>query len=175
MTTLPRLPKQTYENPLITTRVVDILNMRIEQEEYSSRMYLAMSMWLNNEGYTGAASLWKKYSDEEINHANWAKDHLLSYGVQPSTPALKEPKQSFTSLCDIIKDSYAHEIDVTRQCTELGKKVMSEGDLVAFELSMKYLHEQREEMDKMQTWMDKLKTFGEDKIALRLLDNEMGS
>jgi ferritin len=31
-----------------------------------------------------------------------------------------------------------------------------------------------EEHDKTQTWLDKLNTFGEDKIALRMLDEEMG-
>jgi ferritin len=37
---------------------------------------------------------------------------------------------------------------------------------------MKFLQEQQEELEKVQTYLDKLNTFGEDKIALRLLDNE---
>jgi ferritin len=43
-----------------------------------------------------------------------------------------------------------------------------------YELSLKFLKEQVEEHDKMQTWVDKLEAFGTDKLALRLLDNEMG-
>ena len=42
-----------------------------------------------------------------------------------------------------------------------------------YTLSSKYLAEQIEEMDKAQTWVDQLEAFGEDKIAMRLLDHEM--
>lgn len=172
--TIQRLKALGSSNPLITQKTIDILNKRIEEEEYSSRIYLSMSMWLNDKGYTGAAKLWKKYSTEELAHADWAREHLLSYGIQPVTPALKSPPQTFEGLPNIIKTSFTHEIEITKQCIELGKHGLTEGDLVLHELSLKFLHEQREEMDKMQTWIDKLEAFGEDKLALRLLDNEMG-
>jgi ferritin len=35
---------------------------------------------------------------------------------------------------------------------------------------MKYMQEQQEELGKVQNYMDKLKTFGEDKMAMRFLD-----
>ena len=76
------------DNPLINNTAIEFLNYRIEQEEYSSRIYLAMSMWLNNEGFSGASSLWKKYSGEELTHSDWARTYLLSFGIQPLTPAL---------------------------------------------------------------------------------------
>jgi ferritin len=34
---------------------------------------------------------------------------------------------------------------------------------------------EQEEIGRLQTMLDKLKAFGEDKIALRLLDNELNS
>jgi ferritin len=46
-------------------------------------------------------------------------------------------------------------------------------DHILYELCLAYLKEQVEEHDKMQTWMDKLNTFGTDPLALRLLDNDM--
>ena len=51
---------------------------------------------------------------------------------------------------------------------------MKKGDHMLYTLTSHYLKEQVEEHDKTQTWMDKLTAFGTDKIALRLLDNEMG-
>ena len=47
------------------------------------------------------------------------------------------------------------------------------GDHMIYELALRYLKEQVEEHNKMQNWMDQLKTFGTDKVALRLLDNVM--
>lgn len=170
-----RRPVRKSRNPLLSEECEKLLNFRIEQEEFSSRLYLAMSMCLNNEGYTGAASLWKKYSDEEMTHANWARTYLLSMGVTPETPALKKPKSEYPGcLAEIIRDSFDHEIVVTKQIKEMADKAFKSGDHMLYELCLSYLKEQVEEHDKTQTWVDKLMTFGSDPIALRLLDEEMG-
>lgn len=171
----PVVIRRKSRNPFATQTVIDILNMRIEQEEYSSRIYHSMSMWLNDNGYMGAAKQWQKDADGEMEHANWAKEYLLDMGVQPKIPALKEPPQTFAGLPDIIKQSYAHEIDITNQCNSLANKALSTSDNLLYQLANKFLQEQQEELGKVQTLLDKLEAFGEDKIALRLLDNELGS
>jgi ferritin len=161
------------KNPLLSDHCVNYLNYRIEQEEFSSRLYLSMSMWLNNEGYTGAAALWKKYSNEEMGHADIARNYLLAMGVQPSTPKLDSPGNNYTGLPEIIKKSHEHEITITNQIKDLATEAFKKGDHMLYELALAYLKEQVEELDKTQTWVDKINTFGTDKIALRLLDNEM--
>lgn len=174
METLKR-PVRKSRNPLLSEASEKLLNYRIEQEEASGRLYLAMSMCLNNEGYTGAAKLWKKYSDEEMAHANWARTYLLAMGVTPSTPALAKPPTEFPGcLAQIIKDSFEHEIVVTKQIKALAADAFKQADHMLYELALSYLKEQVEEHDKTQTWLDKLMTFGSDPLALRLLDNEMG-
>lgn len=173
METLKR-PAKRNRNPLLSPESEKLLNFRIEQEDFSSRLYLAMSLCLNNEGYTGAAKLWKKYSEEERAHADWARTYLLSMGITPKTPALKEPKMEYPGcLVDIIYDSYDHEIVVTKQIKDMATDSLKKGDHMLYELCMQYLKEQVEEHDKTQTWVDKLVSFGTDPIALRLLDNEM--
>lgn len=171
---IPKLNTQLKSNPLLSKEGIDLLNFRIQQEELSSRIYLSMSMWLNNKGYIGAAKLWRKYSDEEMKHADIARDYLLAFGVQPLTPALVAPSNNYEGLPQIVKMSYDHEITVSKQCKELAAKAMKEGDFMLYELALSYLKEQVEEHDKMQTWMDRLDTFGTDKILLRELDEEMG-
>lgn len=170
---LKRPYKKTH-NPMIEQSCIDYLQYRIKEEELSSRIYLSMSVWLNNEGYTGAASLWKKYSVEELAHADWARDYLLSMGVTPVTPALEAQPSAYEGLPQIIRLSYDHEITVTKQIKEMASSAMKKGDHMLYELCMRYLKEQIEEHDKTQTWVDKLDAFGEDKIALRMLDEEMG-
>jgi len=161
MSSLKLTPPAKKTNPFVSKECIDILNFRIEQEEYSSRFYTAMSMWLNDKGYMGAAAVWAKDAQDELVHAQWAKDFLLDMGVTPKTPALKEPPQTFTGLPDIIRQSFAHEVLVTQQCNDLASH------------AMKYLTEQQEEMGKVQTLVDQLEAFGEDKIAMRLFDHEL--
>jgi len=170
---LKRPYKKTH-NPMIDEHCIKNLQYRIQQEEQSSRLYLSMSMWLNNEGYTGAAKLWKKYSDEEMAHADWAKEYLLAMGVNPETPVLAVQPTSFEGLPAIIRASHEHEITITKQIKTMASEALKLGDHMLYELTLRYLKEQVEELDKGQTWIDKLTAFGEDKIALRMLDEEMG-
>lgn len=174
MADLLKRPYKKTHNPMIDEHCIKNLQFRIQQEEESSRLYLSMSMWLNNEGYTGAAKLWQKYADEEMTHAGWAREYLLAMGVTPAVPVLAVQPTTFSGLPQIIRDSYEHEIVVTKQIKVMATGALREGDHMLYELCMRYLKEQVEEHDKTQTWLDKLNTFGEDKIALRMLDEEMG-
>ena len=161
------------KNPLIDDSCISFLNYRVQQEDYSSRFYLAMSLWLNNNGYLNAAKLWKKYSDEERGHADIARDYLLNMGVQPATAVLDQPAEVYGGLPDIIRKSYDHEIDITNQCSDLATHAMKDGSHMLYELALHYLREQNEEHGKMQDLVDQLTAFGEDKIAMRLLDHEI--
>lgn len=165
--------KVSKHNPLLSEACLDLLNYRIEQEEYSSRLYLSMSLWLNDNGYKNAASLWKKYSEEEQTHADWAKTYLLSMGVQPHTCALEAPGDDYVGFPDIIRLSFDHELEITNQCKDLADTAVIAKDHMLYTLTHKYLAEQVEEHSKMQDLVDQLETFGEDKIALRLLDNSL--
>jgi ferritin len=97
------------KNPLIDDSCISFLNYRVQQEDQSSRIYLAMSLWLDNAGYVNAAKLWKKYSDEERGHADIAREYLLNMGVQPATASLEQPSETFGGLPDIIRQSFDHE------------------------------------------------------------------
>lgn len=166
-------PAAKKHNPLISEPCINYLNYRIEQEEYSGRIYLAMSMWLNDNGYLNAAKLWKKYSDEEMKHADDAREYLLAMGVQPLTPKLEAPGQNFSGLPEIIQKSYEHEIEVTTQIKDLSTHALKMGDHMLYQLGLNYLKEQVEEHGKMQDLMDQIEAFGTDKIAMRLFDHEL--
>jgi ferritin len=163
----------TGKNPLIDDSCISFLNYRVQQEDQSARIYLAMSLWLDNNGYVNAAKLWKKYSDEERGHADIARQYLLNMGVQPATPSLEQPAETYTGLPDIIYQSFDHEVEITKQCSDLATHAMKDGSHMLYELALHYLKEQNEEHGKMQNWVDQLKAFGEDKIAMRLLDHEI--
>lgn len=157
----------------ISKKIEDLINLRILEEEQSSRLYLAMAKWLSYNGYAGAAKLWSKYASEENNHSDWAYSYLEDLDILPKVPALAAPKCEFIGLADICKQSYEHEMMVTKSCNELAKAGAAEGDYMTVQLAQKYLAEQVEEIGKTTHWLDRLDAFGESPEALRLLDNEM--
>jgi len=163
------------QSDFLSETMVNLLNYRIEQEEFSSRLYLSMSLWLTNEGFLGAGKLFKKFSDEELLHADKAKEMLLANGLQPITPALAKPEQDFESLPNVIEVGFDHEKEITRQCNELTKAAYNEDNFMVAELGLWYVKEQVEELDKFQNLVDRLEAFGTDPDLLRELDDEMGN
>ena len=158
-------------NPF-TKDYIDILTMRIEQEEYSSRLYESMSLWLDNSGFVYAAKAWKKDSEGELEHAGWAKQFLLDMGVTPKLSTLQAPPQVYKGLPDVIRQSYAHEIKITQQINDLCDFALKNGNHLLYQLALKFMTEQQEEMGKVQTLLDKLNTFGEDKLAMRMFEHD---
>lgn len=153
--------------------LIKLLNYRIEQEEFSSRLYLAMSIWLDYNGYGGAAKLWKIYSNEEMGHAQWTYQYLLDLDVMPVVPSIKQPTLEFNGLPDVVLLSKQHEDEVTIQCQQLAGEALKSADFMTLELAQRYLKEQVDELAKTQYWIDWLNASGTEKTVLRLLDNEM--
>lgn len=164
------------DNKVISKKIIDLLNYRIEQEEYSSRLYQAISMCMSYKGYLGASKLFKKYSEEELIHADWAYDYLLSMDIRPIVPALKAPPEEFEGLVAVLQLAYKHEVEITNQCKELASATLAEGDFMCHELALRYLKEQVEELDKTTKWLDRIDILGGENITptnLYLLDKEL--
>jgi ferritin len=159
---------------VVSDKVIKAMNDRIFNEEYSARLYKAMSICLNYKGYGGASVLFEKYSKEEEVHADWAYSYLLDLDIRPTVPALTAPPKEFKDLPTIIQMIYDHELKITEQCNSLAKLSVEEGDYMTLELAQRYLREQVEEIAKVTNLLDQLDAFGTSPEALKLLDNYMG-
>ena len=142
---------------LLSKKIVDILNYRIQQEDFSSRIYEQLALWLNDKGYLNTYSLYKRYANEESNHADWAKSFLLDYGITPCLLKLESPEMEINSLQDVFDVTLEHELEVTRQCEELASIALKENNFVLYTLALKYCAEQQEEIGKAITNLDILK------------------
>lgn len=162
---------------LINEELVEILQYRVNQEELSWRMYRAMQMWLEYNGYFGAAKLWKKYAQEELEHAEWTEQLLLSLNYKPEIRVIEPVKNDFSSLKSIVALSYQHEVDVLKQVeklTDVADKANCTGKHSVYMLGHRFVQEQVDEINKLQYWVDRLIAFGDDSCNLKLLDDEMG-
>lgn len=138
----------------ITQEVIDLLNYRIQQEQYSSKVYEQMAQWLKNASFVNCAKVWEKFSTEELDHSEIAKDYLLSFNVMPELMVIEEPINDFTCLCDVIEKTFDHEVLVTQQCLDLTKKAFELQDWTLFALGQKYNEIQRIEMDEVYSLVD---------------------
>lgn len=170
-----QLKSTSSTSNFLSDNIIELLNFRINQEEESSRIYKAMSLWLDDKGYFNAAKLWQKYSDEELKHAEWAREHLLSFNIKPETRPINPVPNDFLGLDDIINQTLEHETLVTQQCKELARVSQAEGDTLTYTLAHKYCAEQIEEMNKAWNLVNLLEVYGNDKLALALLEHQLES
>lgn len=156
---------------ILNDKIVELLNYRIEQEEFSSRLYEQMSLWLDNKGYLNCKTLFKQYADEELKHAGWAKSYLLDYGVTPCLHKLDSPEMELESLEDVFNATLEHEQLVTSQCEDLASTALKEGNHVLYALASKFCAEQQEEIGKAITLLDIL-SLSKDMLVV---DNYIGN
>jgi ferritin len=158
---------------LISEIIIEKLQERIAHEEANKKAYTAMKNWLLLKGFKGAAKLWGDYADDENTHKGWSVDYLLNMNILPIEPEQEEPQTEFKGLPNIIALSMQRELQTTEEVQELARMCLEEGDFLTFGLVQKYVAEQIEEVSKVQFWIDKLNSFSDSPIALRLLDDEM--
>ena len=154
-------------------KIIELLNYRIQQEEESSRIYEQFALWLDDKGFKNFAALYYKYASEELGHAKFAKDHLLAFGIEPQLTKLSAPDLDFNSLKEILTLTLEHEQEITEQCNELTKTAAALDDFPTMTLGMKYCAEQVEELDKAQTFVDQIETFGDSKEAMLTLEHNV--
>jgi ferritin len=139
---------------LLSKEAVSALESRIQHEEFSSRLYEDMFLWFDDKGYKNLAKLYKKYSEEELAHAGWAKEFLLSYKIKPCLKPLQSPEAEYKDCKAILEATLEHETMITKECEALAVEALKRGEMTLYGLGMKYCAEQVEEMDKAYTLLD---------------------
>jgi len=165
--------KETTNKSLISQKLIDLFNFRIKQELNSAYIYKSMYLWLEDKAYMNGSALWHKFYTEELNHATWAEDFLLSLDIRPVTPQIDQPSNEYIGFGDIVRKTLEHEIKITNECQALAKACFEEGNMMGYTVAHKYVSEQIEELRKSYDLVNLLEVYGEEKLNLALFDHEL--
>ena len=66
---------------MLSPAMIDRLNKQINLEQYSSNLYLQMSAWCDNQGYTGSATFLREHAGEELTHMHKLFDYVSETGA----------------------------------------------------------------------------------------------
>ena len=143
----------------ISDTLCALINRQIEREFNSFLIYNSMSNYLNYNGLTNGAQLFKKYAHEELEHMHIFQDYLLDRNDLPCGCIKTDPIEKFESPLQVIKKSFEHEIFVTNSIKEIAQAAISESDFMTYELMLKMIKEQTEEEAKFETMLDKIELY----------------
>ena len=77
---------------MMKQKVNDALNKQINEEGFSSYLYLSMSAWFESQNLKGFANWMKVQAQEEAVHAKIFFDHIVERGGTVKLAAIAEPK-----------------------------------------------------------------------------------
>lgn len=149
------------------------MNNQIKKEEFSSRLYLAMAIWCETNGYPGAASFLYVHAEEERMHQMKMIHYLNDRGGLAVLSNLEQPKSSFDSLQEVFREVLDHEKYITESINELYGLTIEQKDYTTGNFLQWFITEQVEEESLMSTILDKINLVGHDKAGMFHIDKEL--
>ncbi len=159
---------------MLSKKMATALSAQATAEYASAYLYLAMSAWLKDAGYPGAAAWMDKHADEENFHARKFFDFLLDRGSMVTLGAISAPAAKWKTPLAVFEAAYAHEQKVTALITNLMALAKEEADY-ATEIFLQYfVTEQVEEEATFQDIVQKYQFVKDSPAGLFQIDQLLG-
>ena len=159
---------------MISDAINEILNEQINKEFYSGYLYLSMSAYLKELGLYGFASWTKLQAKEEVEHGLKIFDYLINCESFVTLKQIRTPEFEFNGISSIFNHIYEHEKCITNSIKTIVQKAGEENDITTLNFMDWFIEEQIEEERAVKNIIKRLELFGDDKVALHLMDKELG-
>lgn len=159
---------------MISNTINEILNEQINKEFYSGYLYLSMSAHLKELGLNGFASWTRLQAKEEVEHGLKIFDYIITNDNFVTLKQIRTPEFEFQGISSIFNRILEHEQCITRAVMNIAQKAEEENDRTTLNFIEWFIAEQNEEEEAVKNIIKRLEVFGDDKVALYLMDKELG-
>lgn len=157
----------------MSENVLDLLNEQMNFEFESAYIYKAMSAYTDDLDLDGFTTWMDIQVEEEIMHGEGMRKFLQSVGYRPHYTAIKEPKDDYGSILEVLKTALDHEKEVTKRITKISNAARDE-DARVFSFIQWYIDEQVEEEENFTKMITRLERVGDDWHSIYMLDQKLG-
>jgi len=158
----------------ISESINEILNEQINKEFFSGYLYLSMSAHLKELGLNGFASWTRIQAKEEVEHGLKIFDYLINCDSFVTLKQIRMPEFEFNGIISIFNRILEHEQCITNAVMTIAQKAEEESDRTTLNFVDWFIAEQIEEEEAVKNIIKRLELFGDDKVALYLMDKELG-
>lgn len=148
-------------------------NEQINEELFSSYIYLAMAAHFEAMNLDGFTNWMKLQAQEELHHAMRLFNHINRRGGRVILKAIGEPPVDFGTPLEVFEKALAHEQHITGCIHKLYGIAVEEKDYPAQTELQWFIDEQVEEEENTGRVVDLLKLAGDNRGALFMLDREL--
>jgi ferritin len=154
-------------------KIEQAFNEQINEELFSSYIYLAMAAHFETMNLEGFTNWMKLQAQEELQHAMRLFDHINRRGGRVVLKAIGEPPVDFGTPLEVFEKALAHEQHITGCIHRLYDLAREEKDYPAQIELQWFIDEQVEEEENTGRVVDLLRMAGENQTALLMLDREL--
>lgn len=160
---------------MLSDKMLKALNEQLNEEMYSSYLYLSMAAYFEDENLKGFAGWMRVQSQEEYMHAMKFYDFINSLNGKVSLLQIDAPKTDWKNLMEVWNDTLAHEQKITSLIHKLVDQAIEEKDYATNNFLQWFVTEQVEEVTTVKDIISKLELIGDNKSGLYMLDRELGA
>ncbi len=157
---------------MLNPKIEKAINAQINEELYSSYLYLAMAAHLANIGLNGFANWMNIQVMEEMNHAKFFFDFVLERGGKVELNQIAKPPSEWDNITQIFEETVKHEKHISSRINDIVTLALEEKDHATASFLHWFVDEQVEEEATAEDWLNKLKLTKAEGTALFFLDQE---
>jgi ferritin len=158
---------------MITPKLTEALNKQINEEYYSSYLYLAMAAYFEDSNLDGCAHWMRMQAQEEWDHGMKIFDYMIDRGARIELKAVAAPPREWDSPVAAFQASLDHEQFMTTSINALADLAITEKDHATNNLMQWYVTEQVEEEAAVEDILKKLELMGNSGTGLFMMDREL--
>lgn len=151
----------------------EAINSQINEELYSSYLYLAMAAHFNATNLPGFSHWMKVQADEEKAHAMKFYNYIYDRGGRVSLKAIPQPPAKFKSPLDVFKQVLEHEQKITKLINKLYELAIKEKDYPTEMMLHWFINEQVEEEKNDNEIIAQLEMIGDSLAMLMMIDRKL--
>ncbi|MBU8869556.1 MAG: ferritin [Gemmatimonadales bacterium] len=160
---------------MLSPKLETALNKQINEEYYSSYLYLAMAAYLEDMNLDGCAHWMRMQALEEYQHGMKLFDYLVDRGSRVELQAIQAPPKEWNSPVAAFQASLEHEQYMTGNINALADLAIAEKDHATNNIMQWYIAEQVEEEASVDNILKKLAMMGDTGPGLFMMDRELKS
>jgi ferritin len=160
---------------MVSKKMIDTLNNHLNEEFYSSYLYLSMASYFEENNLKGFAQWFKIQSQEEYGHGMKFYSFIIQVGGKVTLKAIKAPKTTWKSIIEVFAETLAHEKHITGLINKIVGQAMQEKEYATNNFLQWFVNEQVEEEATVEEIINKLEMIGDAKSGLFMMDRELGA
>jgi ferritin len=159
---------------MIKDTIQKAINKQINEEFYSSYLYLSMSAYFESINLKGFAHWMREQSKEEEGHAMRLFNYLTKRNGHVLLSKIETPPSGWESPLDAFEKTYEHEQKITKMIEGIVNLTVSEKDRATEVFLQWFVTEQVEEEASADEIVQKLKLIKDAPGELFILNKELG-